>query len=127
MMSPIRRENWGPEDRRSAHRFPIKVEVRYVLLKGKNADVAGSGRTINISSSGVLFESPHSIRPGVQIELSVAWPARIDGTVGLQLRASGKTVRQQDNCTGVRILHSEFRTCGLQRTSVAAAAKRPYA
>jgi hypothetical protein len=60
----------------------------------------------------------HSVPPGQQIELSIAWPARIDGTVRMQLRASGRTVREQENCTGVRILHYEFRTGGIREPNV---------
>jgi len=100
------------------HRFPIEADLCYLLLNGKTIVAAGHGRSLNISSSGVLFESMHSLRPGQQIELSIAWPARIDGIVRMQLRASGQTVREQDNCTGVRILHYEFRTGGIRERNV---------
>ena len=36
----------------------------------------------------------------------------------MQLRASGQTVREQDDCTGVRILHYEFRTGGIRERNV---------
>lgn len=117
-MSPTVRENRAPKDRRLGHRFPIEAELCYLLLNGKTIVAAGHGRTVNVSSSGVLFQSMHAVRPGEQIELSIAWPARIDGVVRMQLRASGRTVREQDNCTGVRILHYEFRTGGIRESNV---------
>ena len=42
-------------DRRSADRFPIEREVRYRVISKKFADEAGSGRTVNMSSNGVLY------------------------------------------------------------------------
>ncbi len=110
VMYPTVRHHHEPEERRSGHRFPIELELTYFLLDGKNTGYAGQGRTVNISSSGVLFRSPHSLRPGTQIELSIDWPARIDRTVRMQLRAFGRAVRREGAITGVQILHSEFRT-----------------
>src|SRR5579872_6159832 len=100
------------EERRSGRRFPIEADLSYLVLEGENVESSGRGTTVNISSSGVLFQSMHSIAPGRKIELSIAWSARIDGVVRLQLRISGRTVRGQAGCTGVQILRSEFRTCG---------------
>ena len=117
-MCPTVQLGGTPEDRRVGHRFPIEADLCYHLLNGKTIVAAGHGRSLNISSSGVLFESMHSLRPGQQIELSIAWPARIDGIVRMQLRASGQIVREQDNCTGVRILHYEFRTGGIRERNV---------
>ena len=117
-MCPTVQLGGTPEDRRVGHRFPIEADLCYLLLNGKTIVAAGHGRSLNISSSGVLFESMHSLRPGQQIELSIAWPARIDGIVRMQLRASGQIVREQDNCTGVRILHYEFRTGGIRDRNV---------
>ena len=108
----------APEDRRSGHRFPIGAELCYLLLNGKTIVAAGHGRSVNISRSGVLFESMHPVRPGQQIELSVAWPALVDGIVRMQLRASGRTVREQDSRTAVGILHYEFRTGGIREPNV---------
>jgi hypothetical protein len=65
----------------------------------------------------------HSVRPGQQIELSIARPARIDGIVRMQLQASGRTVREQDDCTSVRIGHYEFRTGGIREAKRAARRK----
>jgi len=103
------------EDQRSSRRFPIEVDLSYLVLRGEAVDSTGHGRTINISSGGILFESVRSLRPGSHIELSIAWPARIDGIVQMQLQASGRTVRQQDNTTAVQILHHEFRTKGIRQ------------
>lgn len=109
----------APGDRRSGYRFPVEAKLRYLLLKGKTIVAAGYGKTINISSSGLLFQSKRSLEEHQQIEISMAWPARINGSVGMQLRVSGETVRMQGDCTAVRIAHHEFHTCGVHRSIAA--------
>ncbi len=42
-------------DRRQSDRFPIEREVRYRVLNKRSNEEIGDGKTINISSSGVLF------------------------------------------------------------------------
>jgi hypothetical protein len=103
-MSATVQDDHETRARRSGHRFPIEVELSYLLVNGKTIVSAGQGRTVDISSSGVLFQSAHCVRPGTQIELSIAWPARIDGIARMQLRASGRTVREPGNTIGVQIL-----------------------
>ena len=112
----------GPENRRSRRRFPIEVELYYLHRNGRTIEAAGHGRTVDISSSGILFQATHSVRPGVEMELSLAWPARIDGIVPMQLRVYGQTVREQDNRTAVHIMHYEFRTGCIREPNGRAAA-----
>ena len=42
-------------DRRNKRRFNIEQGLRYKLLYGSRVAETGSGRTVNISSSGVWF------------------------------------------------------------------------
>ena len=42
-------------DRRHSDRFPIEREVRYRVLNKRSSEETGDGKTVNISSSGVLF------------------------------------------------------------------------
>ena len=51
-------------DRRQSDRFPIEREVRYRVLNKRSGEESGEGKTINISSSGVLFSSDHLLIPG---------------------------------------------------------------
>ena len=111
-MSSTLQNNHGPEERRSRHRFPVEAELYYLLAKDNAIEGAGQGTTVNISSSGILFRAMPPVRAGMDIELSIAWPTRLDGTARMQLRASGRTVRERDNGTAVHILHYEFKTGG---------------
>jgi hypothetical protein len=117
-MSPSVQDDHWLEDRRSGHRYPIHVELFFLVRRGETIEAAGNGKTVNISRSGILFQSMHSVLPGAQIEVSIAWPIRIDGIAHMQLRVSGRTVRTQDNCTGIHILRYEFRTGRIHVPSV---------
>ena len=97
-------------DRRGADRFPIEREVRYKVLSKKSADEAGSGRTINMSSNGVLFTSDHMLLPGRRLELSISWPAQLDNKCALKLVARGRVVRFEEGRAAIEIQQYEFRT-----------------
>src|SRR5689334_23123221 len=43
------------DDRRSSMRYPIVLELQYTLVNEGGVECRGSGRTLDISSSGVLF------------------------------------------------------------------------
>jgi hypothetical protein len=74
--------------------------------------VTGVGRTVNISSGGVLVDTASSLPRGMEIELSIAWPASLNGVAALKLHVVGQTVRTQGNRTAIVIRRYEFRTRG---------------
>jgi c-di-GMP-binding flagellar brake protein YcgR len=106
----------SPEDkqsnRRSSARMSIEREVQYRVLNSKNGEVAASGKTLNMSSSGVLFTTENMLLPGRRIELSINWPAQLDNKCALKLVARGRVVRSQPDCAALEILQHEFRTKG---------------
>ena len=97
-------------DRRAADRFPIEREVRYKVLNRKNADEVGHGKTINMSSNGVLFTTDQYLLPGRRLELSISWPAQLNSTVALKLVARGRVVRCEEGKAAIEIHQYEFRT-----------------
>ena len=96
-------------------RFPVQCDLQYRIKDGKTVVEHGFGRTINVSGSGVLFESQAAIPPGNRIELRITWPAHLSNEVGLQLWLRGYTVRTQQNRTAVAFSHYEFRTRSLRQ------------
>ena len=67
-------------ERRASKRFPIEQEVSYRVLDHKAiVPESGVGRTFDISSGGVLFATEQRLRFGKRIELSVNWPAVLEG------------------------------------------------
>jgi hypothetical protein len=97
-------------DRRHSDRFPIEREVRYRVLNKRSGEESGDGKTINISSSGVLFTAEHILLPGRRLELSINWPAQLNNRCALRLVARGRVVRFEDGRAAIEIQQYEFRT-----------------
>ena len=100
------------EERRASGRFPIQQEVLYTLLDGKSRSEIGAGRTVDMSSGGILFTTVGALHPGKRLEISVNWPARLDGTCRLKLVAQGRVVRSEPDRAAIAIEHYEFKTQG---------------
>lgn len=98
------------KDRRGADRFPIEREVRYKVLSKKSVDESGVGRTVNMSSNGILFTSEHVLLPGRRLEVSVSWPAQLNNQTPLKLVARGRVIRFEGGQTAIEIQQYEFRT-----------------
>jgi hypothetical protein len=81
------------DDRRSHRRYPIVLEVEYKVLKRHQVVELGSGFTLNISSSGVLFEANDTLRSTDAIELTLNWPFLLDGVCPLRLVLKGRVIR----------------------------------
>jgi hypothetical protein len=99
----------GMSDRRETTRFPLCEEVKYKLVHGK-VITTGTGKTLNIGSGGVLFTTEQRLPLGRMVEISVNWPARLDGTCPLKFVASGRVIRSEADRAAVRIERYEFRT-----------------
>ena len=100
------------QERRQTSRFPMREDVMYKVLHSKRGSISGSGTTLNISSEGILFTTKEMLPVGRMVELSVNWPARLDGTCALKFVASGRVVRSADDQAVVRIERYQFKTRG---------------
>ena len=87
--------------------------MRYRVLTKRSGEEVGDGRTINISSSGVLFTSQHILLPGRRLELSISWPAQLNNKCALKLVARGRVVRFENGRAALDIQQYEFRTQSL--------------
>ena len=99
-------------DRRGSDRFPMEREVKFRVLARKNAEEAGVGKTVNMSSGGVLFMTDQMLLPGRRLEIAISWPAQLNNTCPLKLVARGRVVRVDNGRTAVEIQQYEFRTQG---------------
>ena len=97
-------------ERRSKRRFVMEREIRYRVLDQDRIIASGTGKTFNLSSSGVAFSTDRELPPGAFIELSIAWPALLENRCPLQLIGFGRVLR----CAGGRVASTieqyEFRT-----------------
>jgi hypothetical protein len=98
----------GPE-RRACTRYPLSLEVRYAST-GRGPVEAGSGRTVDLSSSGLIFTSDRPLQVGRKLDVAVDWPVPLDGCVQLQLIMSGVVVRVDGTATALEIRRYEFKT-----------------
>ena len=106
-------------ERRSADRFPIEREVKYKVLNKKSPDEAGNGKTLNMSSNGVLFTSEQFLTPGKRMEVAISWPAQLNNKTNLKLVARGRIVRFEEGQAAMEIQQYEFRTSGAQTLAAA--------
>jgi c-di-GMP-binding flagellar brake protein YcgR len=98
-------------DRRLAVRFPIEQEVRYKVIKGNTIEV-GSGRSLNISSNGILFTTERKLAPQERVEVAVNWPAHLNHKLPLKLVTTGRVVRSEDHQAAIEVERYEFYTQG---------------
>jgi len=101
-------------DQRAKDRYPITLELQYKLLDKGRVERVGVGRTVNISSKGVLFETDRSLPPGGSVKLAMKWPFLLRGICGMKLVVRGRIVRCHANTTAVRAESHEFRTAGFR-------------
>ena len=110
------------QDRRATARFPLPEDVTYQYRHGRVTG-AGAGKCLNIGSGGVLFTTADRLPVGRTVEVSINWPAMLDGACPLKFIASGPVVRSEDDRAAIRIDRYEFRTRGT-RPALAAAIHR---
>jgi hypothetical protein len=100
-------------DRRGAERFSIELTVFYRLIPSRKGDeVYGYGRTVNISSSGVLFTTEQLLPPRCSPDLYIDWPVKLDDKHALTFLARGSIVRSGPSFAALEIRRYEFRTKG---------------
>ena len=100
----------GGAERRRSNRFPIERELRYKTLNQRAEILVGGGKTLNISSSGVLFTSDHDLPVGTRLEVSISWPAQLNDKCMLNLVARGRVMRHIRGQLALQIQQYEFRT-----------------
>ena len=99
-------------DQRLNRRYPITLEVEYKLLCKGRVERLGLGKTLNVSSGGVLFEAKDSLPAGSSVELMMQWPFLLEGVCPLKLVIHGSVVRSDNKGVAIRTKHHEFRTAG---------------
>jgi len=102
-------------ERRCTSRFAIQQEVHYRVLTRRGEGESGSGRTINISSSGVLFTTVQALPPKSHVELDITWPAELDNRLPMKLVALGRVVRSGPDYSVIVIEKHEFRVKAVAR------------
>jgi PilZ domain-containing protein len=97
-------------DRRASRRYPLYCDATFSLLE-RNRE-RRCVRVLNISAMGLLLECDPELSLGLEIEVTIPWPAQKGMHNRLNLHTVGKTVRCHGNRTAVRIDRSVFRFDG---------------
>ena len=97
------------DERRSKTRYSIELGVRFFNPRGPSRSYS-IGRTVNISSSGLLVASESAVREGTTLELMIEWPWPLDGGVPLQLVTTGVVVRTSQSTFALALRSYQFRT-----------------
>jgi len=99
-------------DQRLHPRYPVTVEIEYRLLSKGGVERLDIGKTIDVSSGGVLFKAKDALPAGRLIEVLMDWPCLPKRVHPLKLLMQGRVVRSDGKLVAVRSYHHEFRTAG---------------
>jgi hypothetical protein len=107
-------------DQRLNGRYPITLELQYKMLNKGRVEHLGLGRTLNISSGGVLFEADGHLPPNGPIELALSWPFLLEGICNLKLVMRGRVVRCDtgSRAIAVKAEYHEFHTAGVRSSKL---------
>lgn len=99
-------------DRRADQRYPIALQLQYKLIRNGRVERRGFGRTVNISSRGVLFEINCVAPTRGRMELALKWPFLHQGSCRLKLIMRGRILRTDEKTIALRAEFRELRTAG---------------
>ena len=116
-------------DRRFDRRYEIALQLRWKLVRRRKVLESGTGTTVDLSSGGIMFEAGRQLPVGLNVELSIAWPALLHNVAPMQLAVAGRIVRTQGSRTAIHMTQHEFRTAGVasENRGAALAARAPSA
>ncbi len=105
----------APKARASAavlqdYRYPIVLPARYRAEHKRTRYTQGTGETIAIGRSSVLFSTEQPLVTDLGISLMIDWPVRLGGQVQLQLQVRGKVRWTDHDRVLLHISTYEFRT-----------------
>jgi hypothetical protein len=116
-------------DRRYDRRYGIGLDLRWKLIRRRKVLEVGTGKTVDLSSGGIRFDAGRQLPLGLNIELSIAWPALLHNVAPMQLFAAGKIVRVDGGQAVIHLVQHEFRTAGSrgEHNGTASGGQRPIA
>lgn len=111
LMSPFRASHEPVlRERRSERRYSIALQLQWKLFSRKRVIDMGTGTTVDLSTSGILFESDHKPAAPGFMQLAITWPATSDRFPSMHLMVIGRVVRVSDTRVAVRIKQHGFST-----------------
>src|SRR5215469_10299229 len=97
--------------------FPLVLPLKYRTISQKADAISGTGSTVSLSSTDIVFNADQPLVSGVQCEISIAWPVLLEGRIRLQLVLQSVITRSEDQFVMGRVSKFEFRTVGATSVS----------
>ncbi len=97
-------------ERRTKFRFPLRRELRYKVLEDEEVVQSGLGESVDVSSSGVAFQTERDLKTGAAVEVSISWPVLLNDSCPMRLVALGQVLRSSGGVAVCSIDKYEFRT-----------------
>jgi PilZ domain len=94
--------------RRGAKRYDITLSLRYAVRRRGQQPLTGTGQSLNVSSSGLLFRSDGRPESGDSIIVALEWPAGGAGGDPIFLVLSGHVVRTQGRAVALSISRNDL-------------------
>src|SRR5450756_3035812 len=110
---PVAQGNAIGGNRRQDRRYHLQLELKWKLIRRRRVLDTGVGKTVNVSSGGILFDAGRYLPEGLNVELSIAWPVLLHNVAPMQLVATGKIVRGDGRRVAIQTVQHEFRTAGI--------------
>jgi hypothetical protein len=85
-----------PSDRRLAQRFSLCIPL--FIREWKTITPEKEVRSLNVSESGVYFETDAPPREGVMLQVRLSMPMEITGDNTVEWRCTGKVVSVRPTC-----------------------------
>ena len=106
--APQESKNLKGKNQRTANRYAVRTSLQYRVSGGRFSSTWKSGRSLDMSVSGILVDLPEAVPAGATMELAIDWLSLYHGRP-TTLFVTGSVVRNDDNGTALRILSAEFR------------------
>src|SRR5215472_14594737 len=110
MHSMVDRDNSAHAATFSPMHFPLVLPLKYKAIFPKGKPISGTGSTVLLSSTDIVFNADQPLGSGVQCEISIDWPVLLEGRIGLQLVLRSKIARSEGQFVMGRVFKYEFRT-----------------
>ena len=92
--------------------FPLVLPLKYKTISSKGKAISGTGSTVLLSSTDIVFNADQPLGSDVRCEISIAWPVLLETNVGLQLVLYSVITRSEGQFVMGRYSQYEFRTRG---------------
>jgi hypothetical protein len=96
-------------ERRLDCRYRFAQPLQYTFER-QGAARLGSGQTVELGASGVLFHADSPPPEGARVELQMMWPFLVQGVCSVVLVIQGTVVRSDARGTALRLHHYLFQT-----------------